>query len=52
MISGVTGNCEQGITIAHATDVALSDIAVTGYKGPLITIEDVTGTGLTDAKAK
>jgi len=52
VISGVTGNCEQGITIAHATDVALSDIAVTGYKGPLITIEDVTGTGLTDAKAK
>lgn len=50
IIAGVTGNCEAGITIAHATDVALSGIAITGCKGPLVTTEDVTGTGLTDPR--
>lgn len=52
VIAGVTGNCEQVITLAHATDVALSDIGVTGYKGPLITTEDVKGTGLGNPAAK
>jgi polygalacturonase len=48
VITNVTGNCEQAIALAHATDVALSGIAVTGYKGLLISTEDVKGTGLSN----
>ncbi len=45
-ISNVTGNCQRGISMAHANDVAFSNIAVTGYKNALISVDDVRGTGL------
>jgi len=51
-ISNVSGDCEQGITLAHASAVAFSGITVTGYKGTLITTEDVKGTGLDNPSAK
>ena len=52
VLTNVTGTCEQAITLAHATDVAFSDINVTGFQGPLVTTEDVKGTGLNNPAAK
>jgi len=48
-ITNVTGECKKGMTLAHIKDVRLSGIQVTGYEGPLLRTEDVTGTGLEDA---
>ncbi len=46
----VTGECTAGMVLANMTDVALSDIRVTGYNGPLLSTVNVTGTGLEGAK--
>jgi polygalacturonase len=48
-ISNITGNCTRAITLANMTHVALSNITVTGYQGPLITQSNVQGTGLEPA---
>ncbi|MBN2130580.1 MAG: right-handed parallel beta-helix repeat-containing protein [Sedimentisphaerales bacterium] len=45
-LTNVTGTTAKGITLHHARDVVLKDIHVTGFTTPLITTEDVTGTGL------
>jgi len=42
----ITGTCGRGITLANAVNVELSGITVTGFTGPLLTTEHVTGTGL------
>jgi polygalacturonase len=44
--TNITGTCRKGITLCNATNVNLSKINVTGFEGPLITTENVTGTGL------
>jgi polygalacturonase len=49
-LSNITGNCTRAITLANMTNVALSNINVTGYQGPLITQSNVQGTGLDQAK--
>lgn len=41
----VTGTTAKGIALVHSRDVVLKDIEVTGFTGPLVTTEDVTGTG-------
>lgn len=46
VLDDISGTCQRGIALAHMTDVALSRIAVTGYTGPLLTTENVQGTGL------
>lgn len=51
-LSDISGTCEQGLTLAQASNVALSQIAVTGYKGALLSTENVTGTGLSNPSAK
>jgi polygalacturonase len=45
-LTNVTGTTAKGIALHHARDVVLKDIQVTGLTGPLLTTEDVTGTGL------
>lgn len=45
-ISDITGVCEQAIVISNAVHVSLSHIAVTGYSGQLLTLNNVQGTGL------
>jgi hypothetical protein len=45
----VTGTCAKGITIANAKNVEIRDVKVTGYEGPLLSIVNVTGTGLAGA---
>jgi len=45
-LTDITGTCGRGITLAHFTNVTLAGIHVTGFEGPLLTVTDVTGTGL------
>ena len=50
-LTDITGTCGRGITLANAVNVELAGISVTGFSGPLLTLENVTGTGLTDPAA-
>jgi hypothetical protein len=50
-LTDITGTAAKGIVMQHVRDAVLKDIKVTGLQGPLLTIDDVTGTGL-DGAAK
>jgi polygalacturonase len=50
-LTDITGTCARAITLANAVNVELAGINVTGFTGPLLTMENVTGTGLTDPAA-
>ncbi|MGD0669417.1 MAG: glycoside hydrolase family 28 protein [Bryobacteraceae bacterium] len=45
----VTGTCAKGISLANIKDAEVSGIHVTGFAGPLLSIHNVTGTGLEGA---
>ena len=47
----ITGTCRRGITLANSVNVRLADITVTGFQGPLLTKENVTGSGLDNPAA-
>jgi len=49
-LSNLTGTCQRGITLTNILNANFSDIKVTGYTGPLMTLTNVTGKGL-DAPA-
>lgn len=51
-LTDVSGTCSRAISIANMTNVVLSNIRVTGFTGPLVTAENVKGTGLGDTAAK
>ncbi len=46
ILSNITGTCSKGISLANITNATLSNIQVTGFKGPRLTIQNVQGTGL------
>lgn len=48
-LTDVSGTCLKGISLAHVRQAEIRDLRVTGYTGPLIQIDDVTGTGLSTA---
>jgi hypothetical protein len=48
-ISDVTGRSNKGILLANMTGVELKNIALTGVAGPILTIQNVTGSGLESA---
>lgn len=48
-LSDVTGTCGKGMSLANMKKVALKDIKVTGFAGPLLSTHNVTGTGLAGA---
>ncbi len=48
-LTNVTGRCKSGITLANMRDVVIRNVKVTGYDGPLISIDNVTGVGLAGA---
>jgi polygalacturonase len=48
-LDNVTGTCAKGIYLANIKNAALRKIEVSGFKGPLINIANVTGTGLAGA---
>ncbi|HUJ71440.1 MAG TPA: glycoside hydrolase family 28 protein [Verrucomicrobiae bacterium] len=49
-LTDIKGTCTHGLTLANMTNVALSEISVTGYEGPLVTSTNVHGTGLEETK--
>jgi polygalacturonase len=48
-LTNVTGTVKSGIMLANMKNVAIRNVKVTGFEGPLLSIENVTGTGLTGA---
>jgi polygalacturonase len=48
-LTNVTGTCGKGISLANIHHADLRKIEVTGYSGPLLSISNVTGTGLAGA---
>ena len=52
VLSGITGTCSRGISLANMKNVSLSKIDVTGYDGPLVKTQNVTGSGLDLSSAK
>jgi polygalacturonase len=42
----VSGTCAKGISLANIKNAELKNIKVTGYAGPLISVNNVTGSGL------
>jgi polygalacturonase len=48
-LKNITGTCTKGIALVHVKDAGLSGIKVTGFTGPLLATNDVTGTGLAGA---
>jgi polygalacturonase len=51
VLTNVTGTCSSGIALAYVKGAVLRNIKVTGFSGPLLSIADVTGTGLAGAAA-
>ena len=48
-LTNVTGTCKSGIALANMKDVVIRNVKVTGFDGPLISIDNVTGVGLSGA---
>jgi polygalacturonase len=49
-LANITGDCTNGITLANITDAKLRDIRVSGYQGALLTLTNVSGSGLETPK--
>ena len=45
-LANISGTCAHGINLANMTNVNLSAIHVTGFESPLVSTENVQGTGL------
>ena len=48
-LSNVSGTCGKGISLRNIRRASLKGIRVTGYEGPLISVNNVTGSGLDGA---
>lgn len=48
-LSNITGTCQKGMSFKNVRDIALRAIRVTGFAGPLLSIENTTGSGLQGA---
>ncbi len=48
-LANITGTAKKGIALANIRDAALSGIDVAGVEGPLLAVENVTGSGLEGA---
>ncbi len=46
VLNDLSGTCARGITLANMTGVKLAGLHVTGFEGPLISTQNVKGTGL------
>jgi hypothetical protein len=49
VLTNVTGTCKAGITLANMKNVAIHGVKVSGFDGPFLSIENVSGTGLEGA---
>jgi len=50
-LTNISGTCARAISIANMTNVAFSKIRVTGFAGPLVAAQHVTGSGLDGSAA-
>ena len=48
-VRNVTGTCRRAIRLSNIHDVDLKEIKLTGFTGPMIQINNVTGSGLENA---
>ena len=48
-LSDISGTCTKGISLANIKNARLKNINVTGYSGPLLSINNVSGKGLDGA---
>lgn len=48
-LTNVTGTCKSGIALANMKSVVIRNVKVTGFDGPLLSIDNVTGVGLAGA---
>jgi polygalacturonase len=48
-LANISGTCAKGIFLANINNAKISNIKVTGFAGPLLNINNVTGIGLTGA---
>lgn len=48
-LDNVTGNCAKGISLANVRNANIRDIKVTGVSGPMIGVNNTTGSGLEGA---
>ena len=48
-LSSITGTCQKGMSLKNIRDIALRAIRTTGFDGPLLAIENTTGSGLQGA---
>ena len=48
-LTNVTGTCASGITLANVKNAVIRNVKVTGFSGPLLSTDNVTGTGLASA---
>jgi polygalacturonase len=49
-LENVSGTCKSGITLQHVRDAVLRNVAISGFTGPRLAIDDVTGEGLDGAE--
>jgi len=49
VLENVSGTCKKGISLANIRNAHLSGIKVTGFEGPLLSTNNVSGTGLAGA---
>jgi polygalacturonase len=49
VLTNVTGTCSTGIALANVKNAVIRNIKVKGFSGPLLSIGNVTGTGLAGA---
>src|SRR5271154_592477 len=48
-LENVTGTCAKGIYLANIKNAAIKKVEVSGFKGPFLSIANVTGSGLAGA---
>jgi polygalacturonase len=48
-LTNVTGTCKSGIALANMKNVVIRNVNVTGFDGPLLSVDNVTGMGLAGA---
>ena len=48
-LANVTGTCAKGIFLANIKNAVIRKVEVSGFKGPFLSISNVTGTGLAGA---
>jgi polygalacturonase len=48
-LTNITGTCKAGISLANMKNVVIRGVKVSGFDGPFLSINNVTGTGLEGA---